>query len=665
MGDESLNPSSSLPQDARVPAGLLPGWTVGNLPPQPARGWRSWLRLVGPGVLLAGASVGSGEWLFGPAVSAQYGGTLLWLAGLSIIFQVFCNLEMMRYAVYCGESIIVGYLRTWPGPRFWMIWYAILDLAAIWPFNASNAAVPLAAAVLGHLPGLGSASILGLEIPEWQLVKVLGYVIFLAAFVPLIFGGTIYRILERVMTIKLVLVLGYLVFFTMFTVSGANAWEVVSGFFRVGTVPLRAETIIVGRHFTLTGRDGPLRLTIKGTMENDAPLITAYLVDRGTPDAPLIEKFSAEGDLPSGLKTEFQNLTHRAVALAQPNRFTIADEQDGHEISMVGSIDESRTWHPEQFTVTLSEGQPKVFQELSAVPEPFRARFEQYLNNQGLRLVTLSGYFRQHGALPPLDWAMLASFAAIAGAGGLSNTLFSNFARDAGWGMGARVGTIPSAVGARNIQLSHVGEVFPQDHINLSRWRGWMAHVWRDQLWVWMLCSVVGMALPCMLSLEFIRHAPVSGDRVAAMTAEGMADRYPQFSSLLWAGTLFCGFLVLAPGQILSGDQIARRWTDIIWTSNRRAQRMSGDKVRWIYYSILTLYGMWGLVALTLFDPLQIAKIAAVLMNIALGWSAMHAVYVNRQLLPHNLQSPLVMQLGTILCGIFFIGISMIVLLTM
>ena len=118
---------------------------------------------------------------------------------------------------------------------------------------------------------------------------------------------------------------------------------------------------------------------------------------------------------------------------------------------------------------------------------------------------------------------------------------------------------------------------------------------------------------------------------------------------------------MLAPGQILAGDQIAHRWTDIIWTSNRRVQRMPGDKVRWIYYGILALYGAWGLVALTLFDPLQIAKIAAVLMNIALGWSALHAVYVNRTLLPREVQSPLVMQLGTICCGVFFIGISAIV----
>ena len=54
--------------------------------------------------------------LFGPAVTAQYGAALLWLALISILLQGFCNLTMMRYTVYSGEPIIVGGLRTWPGP---------------------------------------------------------------------------------------------------------------------------------------------------------------------------------------------------------------------------------------------------------------------------------------------------------------------------------------------------------------------------------------------------------------------------------------------------------------------------------------------------------------------------------------------------------------------
>src|SRR3954454_22007338 len=111
-----------------IPAGALPPWTVGNLPPSPGRGWRRWLSVIGPGVLLAGASIGTGEWIFGPGVTAQYGGTLLWLATLSLLGQVFGNLEMIRYTLYCGEPIIVGFFRSWPGPRLWTFCYALLDL---------------------------------------------------------------------------------------------------------------------------------------------------------------------------------------------------------------------------------------------------------------------------------------------------------------------------------------------------------------------------------------------------------------------------------------------------------------------------------------------------------------------------------------------------------
>ena len=42
------------------------------------------------------------------------------------------------------------------------------------------------------------------------------------------------------------------------------------------------------------------------------------------------------------------------------------------------------------------------------------------------------------------------------------------------------------------------------------------------------------MALPCMMSLEFIRNATVHGDRVAAMSAEGIASRYPSFAAGFW-----------------------------------------------------------------------------------------------------------------------------------
>ena len=63
---------------------------------------------------------------------------------------------------------------------------------------------------------------------------------------------------------------------------------------------------------------------------------------------------------------------------------------------------------------------------------------------------------------------MVVAFIGIAGAGGLTNTLFSNYTRDKGWGMGALVGAIPSAIGGRTISLSHIGCAFIPEGANLD-----------------------------------------------------------------------------------------------------------------------------------------------------------------------------------------------------
>jgi hypothetical protein len=254
---------------------------------------------------------------------------------------------------------------------------------------------------------------------------------------------------------------------------------------------------------------------------------------------------------------------------------------------------------------------------------------------------------------------MVVSFIAIAGAGGLTNMMFSNYARDKGWGMGSHVGAIPSAFGGVTVNLSHTGRVFPTNPENMERWRGWLHHVLRDQ-GIWILASIIGMALPCMMSLEFIRNASVTGDRVSAMSAEGIAARYPSSAGIFWFLTLICGFLVLAPGQVSVGDQVARRWTDMIWTASHRVKQLN-IKVNHVYYFILLLYGIGGLTMLFTLKPVQTAKIASILQNVALGSVTLLSLYVNRTLLPRELQPGWFHQIGVILCGLFFIGISVAV----
>ena len=57
----------------------MPRWTSGELVKAPIFTWRHWFALLGPGLLLGGSSIGGGEWLMGPAVTAKYGGALMCL----------------------------------------------------------------------------------------------------------------------------------------------------------------------------------------------------------------------------------------------------------------------------------------------------------------------------------------------------------------------------------------------------------------------------------------------------------------------------------------------------------------------------------------------------------------------------------------------------------
>jgi hypothetical protein len=614
-------------------------WESAQLPPPPAlKGWRLWVGLVGPGIVLAGTAIGSGEWLFGPAVTAHYGASLLWLASMSIILQVFCNLMMMRYTVYCGEPILVGGLRTWPGPALWIPCYLLLDIAAIWPYNASNAAVPLAAAILGRLPT-----------PDDFLVKILGYVIFLLAFVPLIFGGTIYRTIEKIMTVKLFYVLGYLLLITVLLVPPAIWWEVTSGFFQFGQVPLRADSIVVGKHFDIVEYKGVFSYRLAGSVENGEVEIAEFSIDG--PDGKESYKFGR--DVPEKRTDQLKALIAQARNLAKPGHFYIRTRDGNVILTVEGVIESNQQWRDVRSGVVGG-----------VRGKDYKARFDELVANHGMTNVNVISYVSENGELPPLDWATIAAFTAIAGLGGLANTLFSNYTRDKGWGMGAHVGAIPSAIGGRNLGVSHTGKVFPLDHANRTRWLGWMDHIRRDQL-VWMVANFLGMALPCMLSLAFIRNAAVEGHRVAAMTADGMAAHHPDFRGLFWLLTLFCGFVILAPGQVSACDQIARRWTDMLWSGTRWAKKLPPEKIKYVYYGILGIYAMWGLLTLTLFNPMQVAIIGAVLGNVALGFSSLHALYVNRSLMPKELQPGRVLQIGVVCCGIFFLGISVVVLLTL
>jgi len=661
--DQQVPAAAESKTPEKRPGGALQPWDVGELPEPPSINWKKLPTLIGPGILMAGVAIGAGEWLFGPAVSAQYGGTLLWLATLSILGQVFFNIEVMRYALYCGEPIVVGYFRTTPGPRLWLPFYLVLEICNIWPFMAANAAVPLAAAIFGHLPTSANYTLLGITLTEAEWVKALGYVIFLLAFLPLVFGGTIYRVIEKMMTFKVIVVLLVLAVIAVFQVSWDNMVEVVTGFGRFGQVPDRAESVIAGRHFSVTLPDDSRKFVLRGTIGEGTPDFIELLVDGSKVDPD-------EKNLDAVTRTVRVKLEKLVRSEAREGRFLVDDLDDGSRLVIRGLIRDplkkgraESAWVAESYTLVVGD-RTRTFAPGDEMPAEVREWADELVALQGMRRVGLVGYIGKHGKLPDLNWAMIIAFAAIAGAGGLSNTLASNYSRDKGWGMGHHVGAIPSAIGGHKVELSHVGMVFDVNDTSRRHWKGWIRHIVRDQAGVWLGCCLLGMALPCMMSLEFIRNVPVEGNRAAAMTAVGLADHLPSYRGLVWTFMLMVSFLVLAPNAVFTGEQISRRWTDVIWTISPRAQRLEGGQVRLIYYGILSLYGVWGLFALAFFDPLEIAIIGAVLQNVALGCAALHTLYVNRTLLPREMQPNWLMQAGLVFCSVFFITISIVVVVT-
>ena len=82
-------------------------------PPTTIRGI---LRSLGPGLIIAGSIVGSGELIATTTTGAEAGFTLLWLIIIGCIIKVFVQVELGRYTITTGTTTMSG-LNSLPGPR--------------------------------------------------------------------------------------------------------------------------------------------------------------------------------------------------------------------------------------------------------------------------------------------------------------------------------------------------------------------------------------------------------------------------------------------------------------------------------------------------------------------------------------------------------------------
>lgn len=92
---------------------------------EPPSNWLGILKQLGPGLVIAGSIVGSGELIATTKTGAQAGIDLLWLIVVGCVIKVFVQIELGRYAITHGETTLTALNRV-PGrigPANWIVWF--------------------------------------------------------------------------------------------------------------------------------------------------------------------------------------------------------------------------------------------------------------------------------------------------------------------------------------------------------------------------------------------------------------------------------------------------------------------------------------------------------------------------------------------------------------
>ena len=475
----------SLPREAR--SGLDP-WTPADLPIAPAPRGLEWLRVVGPGILVLGLSIGSGEFLLGPAVFVRYGLTLLWITVIAVILQAIFNMELMRYTLATGEPIFTGFMRTPPSSVVWAGVYATLYfLQHGWMAFAGTAAAAIYFLVARELPGPAEAG----------TIYLIGAATFLTCAVILSFGRRIVRTLEILNWVLVVTTLGGFTLMALWFVPG---------------------------------------------------------------------------------RTWFAG----AVALS------------GYDVA--------------------------------------RGRFDFFPSDA--------------------DLFLLGALVAFSGAGGVSNLVLSNWARDKGYGMGQLAGYIPGAIGGGKVALAHSGFTFSAGDEAMRRWHGWWRIIRVDQWLVFALGAVLGMLLPALIYVTFLpAGSDIQGLGISAALAESVGAR----AGPLLAGTVaFLGAWILFKTQLDNLEGMVRAITDMLWTGNPRVRGWRNGDVRAVYYTVMAGVVLWGIVALRLAQPIMLLKISANVAGVVFIIASLHLLYVNTRLLPEHVRPPMWRRAALVAMALFY-----------
>lgn len=145
----------------------------------PPRGFRETLRHLGPGMILVGSVVGSGELIVTTKLGAVAGFGLLWFVLLSCFVKVVVQTELARYTIASGQTFLTVF-NTLPGPAAprptwltlpWMTLFALSCVAALAVYLQLDESAQTLEAAGWTSAGVAAVAVLSAAIVKKRQVK--------------------------------------------------------------------------------------------------------------------------------------------------------------------------------------------------------------------------------------------------------------------------------------------------------------------------------------------------------------------------------------------------------------------------------------------------------------------------------------------------------------
>jgi Mn2+/Fe2+ NRAMP family transporter len=231
--------------------------------------------------------------------------------------------------------------------------------------------------------------------------------------------------------------------------------------------------------------------------------------------------------------------------------------------------------------------------------------------------------------------ATLLGAIAFAGAGGALNLVQSNWVRDKGLGMGARLPKVVSPFTGEETAAPTTGYFFRRDDENMRRWRAWWKVAEREQFITFLVIG--GASLLVMMMLTYVTLGTGgNAESFDFIKAEGEALEALHGS---WLSTTFwlIGTVVLFSTNLAVLDMVGRVTADVLKTgplatSNRWSESRLYFTVVWAeiaFGSVILLSGVD--------QPLVLLVIASSLNGLVMFVYSFLLIRLNRGMLPREI----------------------------